>query len=314
MAYQAPISTRDGREKTTAPMSDFLGEFSNKLQRGINEPFMGQMRLLDLLILLVLFALVVIAERIFRRLVVLRLLRRTQMDPALQFAVSRILGYLLLIVGFYIALQVAGVNMSSLAVLAGALGVGLGFGLQNIISNFVSGVIILAERPISIGDRIEIGGVAGQVRHISLRSTTVVTNDNISIIVPNADFITHTVTNWSHGDDKVRIRMPIVVAYGSDVEKVKELLLSVARENPQALKEPAPSVFFDSFAENGFKFELAVWTEEMTFNPRRFRSNLNYAIEKKFRDNKIEVPLAQREIHLRSGTLVLQQPAASDRL
>ena len=263
----------------------------------------GQMleKIQMIFLLMVLVAFVILLERLFRHIILARILRRTQMDPALQFAVGRIIGYLLIFVGIYAALQVVGVrNLESLAFVGGALGFGIGFGLQNVVSNFISGIIILAERPISIGDRVEVSGVAGQVKHISLRSTTVVTNDNISIIVPNADFITNPVTNWSHGDDKVRIRIPVIVAYRSDVDSVKRLLMEVAAEHPKALKEPAPTVFFDGFGDNGMRFELAVWTEEMTFAPRRFRSDLNYAIEKKLRESGIEIPLPQRELRIQS--------------
>src|SRR3989454_5288811 len=198
----------------------------------------------SILLLLLLFCIVIVAERFFRRRFVTRVLRRTHLAPALQFTLGRVLGYGMLALGFYISLQVVGINLSSLAILAGAIGVGIGFGLQNIISNFISGLIILAERPIAIGDRIEVGGVAGQVREISLRSTTVVTNDNIAIIVPNADFITHSVTNWSYEDPRVRFRIHFGVAYGTDVLNLRNLMLEVADAHPKALKEPKPELFF----------------------------------------------------------------------
>ena len=136
------------------------------------------------------------------------------------------------------------------------MGVGFGFGLQNIISNFISGLIILAERPIAIGDRVEIGGVAGQVREISLRSTTVITNDNMAIIVPNADFITQRVTNWSYEDPRVRFRIPFGVAYGTDLPKLRKLMLEVADEHPKALKDPKPELFFVGFGDSSLNFEL----------------------------------------------------------
>lgn len=257
-------------------------------------------------LLVVLF--VFLLERIFRRYVLQRALKRTTLDPSLQFAVLKITGYLFLILGLYIAFQAVGVDLSSLAVLAGAIGVGLGFGLQNIINNFISGIIILAERPIALGDRIEVGGVAGQVRKISLRSTTIVTNDNIAIIVPNSNFISETVINWSHGDPTVRLRLPIGVAYGSDTAKVRRVLLQVAAENPSVLKEPPPSVFFDNFGDSSLNFELAVWTSEMTLSPRRFRSQLNFAIDQALRENGIEIPFPQRDLHIRSGVLQVRQP------
>jgi len=253
-------------------------------------------------------ALVLVLQYFLRRLVVQRVLKRTRLDASLQYAISKFIGYLFVALGFYVALQVNGVDLSSLAVIAGAIGVGLGFGLQNVISNFVSGLIILAERPITIGDRVEVGSVAGQVTRISLRSTTVVTNDNISIIVPNSDFISRAVTNWSHGDPRVRIRLPVGVAYGTNPEKVRRVLLEVAADHPKVLRDPAPEVFFAGFGESSLDFELAVWTSEMTSKPRRFRSELYYAIEQKLRENQIEIPFPQRDLHLRSGNFVLPTP------
>ena len=263
-----------------------------------------------LLELFVLLGLLLLAESLLRRHFFRRLLQRTRLDPPLQFAIAKISGYAFIALGFYIALQVVGLNLTSLAVVAGAVGVGIGFGLQNIVHNFVSGLIILAERPIAIGDRIEVGGVAGQVRQIRLRSTTVVTNDNIAYIVPNSDFITHTVTNWSHGDLRVRIRLPVGVAYGTDPRRLERLLLDVALAHPKALREPAPAVFFNGFGDSSLNFELAVWTQEMTFQPRRFKSELYYAIEAKLRENQIEIPFPQRDLRLRSGNFVLQTTPA----
>jgi small-conductance mechanosensitive channel len=245
-------------------------------------------------------------EVALRRYFVRRLLQRTRFEPPLQFAIARIGGYAFIALGFYIALQMVGLNLTSLAVVAGAVGVGIGFGMQNIVHNFVSGLIILAERPIAIGDRIEVGGVAGQVTQIRLRSTTVLTNDNIAYIVPNSDFITHTVTNWSHGDSKVRIRLKVSAAYGTEPAFLERLLLEVALAHPKVLRDPAPSVFFCGFGDSALEFELGVWTVEMTSQPRRFKSELFFAIEKTLRENRIEIPFPQRDLHLRSGNFVLQ--------
>lgn len=255
--------------------------------------------------------LVFILERLVRRFLVNHFLRRTHFHPSMQYAISKMGGYMFISLGLYVALKLVGIDLSSLAVLAGAVGVGLGFGLQNIISNFVSGLIVLAERPIAIGDRVELGEVAGVVTKISLRSTNVVTNDNITIIVPNSDLITNKVTNWSYGDPKVRIRLPVGVAYGTDPERLRRLLLEVALENPKVLKEPPPDLFFVGFGDSSLNFELAVWTEEMTAKPRLFRSELNYAVERKLREHQIEVPFPQRDLHLRSGNLVVQAPDGS---
>jgi small-conductance mechanosensitive channel len=257
-------------------------------------------------VFVLIIVLVFLLELLLRRYLIRRFLQHTHFQPSMQYAVGKIAGYIFIAMGFYIALKVVGIDLSSLAFVAGAIGVGLGFGLQNIISNFVSGLIILSERPISIGDRVELGEVAGLVTKINLRSTNIVTNDNITIIVPNSDFITNKVTNWSYGDPKVRIRIPIGVAYGTDPERLKRLLLEVAAENAKVLREPAPQVFFVAFGDSSLAFELGVWTSEMTSMPRLFRSELNYAIERKLRENQIEIPFPQRDLHLRSGSFVLQ--------
>jgi len=264
--------------------------------------------LASLIVFICALVLVFLLEYLLRRYLMRRVLQRTQFHPSMQYAIGKIVGYLFIATGFYVALKVVGIDLSSLAFIAGAVGVGLGFGLQNIISNFVSGLIILAERPISIGDRVQLGELTGAVSKINLRSTNIITNDNITIIVPNSEFITSKVTNWSYGDPKVRLRVPIGVAYGTDPEKVKRLLLEVASENSQVLKEPPPEVFFENFGDSSLNFELGVWTDVVASQPRRFRSNLNFAIERKMRENQIEIPFPQRDLHLRSGAFVMQTP------
>ncbi|MBL69757.1 MAG: mechanosensitive ion channel protein MscS [Verrucomicrobiales bacterium] len=269
----------------------------------------GHVTLGGLLFLGILFVLIIIGERVFRERVIMRIFDKTDLPESLEYGIARIIGYVLMLIGFYMAFQVVGVDLSSLAFIAGAVGVGIGFGLQNIINNFVSGVIILAERPIAIGDRIEVGGTAGRVVKISLRSTTVITNDNITMIVPNGDFISQTVTNWSHGDPKVRIRIPIGVAYGTDPQLVERLLLEVAHEHPKTLDQPKPVVLFEAFGDNSLNFELAAWTSEMTTRPKRYMSELNFAIEKKLRENDVEIPFPQRDLHVRSGVLEIKKAA-----
>ena len=277
---------------------------------------LGAMRvsLNGVLLLLLMFGLVIMLEKVIRERVIMRIFEKTDFPEALEYGIARILGYMFMVIGFYMAFQVAGIDLSSLAFIAGAIGVGIGFGLQNVINNFVSGIIIYAEHPITIGDRIEVGGIAGRVKKISLRSTTVVTNDNIAMIVPNGDFISQTVTNWSHGDPKVRIRIPIGVAYGTDTALVEKLLLEVAAENKRTLKDPAPSIFFSGFGASSLDFELAVWTSEMAQSPRRFTSNINFAIDAKFREHDIEIPFPQRDLHVRSGAIEVnnKKPAGTD--
>src|SRR5207237_3348051 len=213
-----------------------------------------------------------------------RLLTKSGLDRALQYAISQIVSNIVLIVGIIIVLENTGIHLGALAVFAGAVGVGVGFGLQNITSNFISGLVILAERPITIGDRVEVAGIAGQVQQIRARSTVILTNDNIAMIVPNTKFIDSPVTNWTYGDPRVRFRIPVSVAYGSNLDEVCEALVQVAHENSNALAEPKPNVFLNKFGESSIDFELVVWSQEMSNRPRRFRSDLNFAIAKKFKE------------------------------
>jgi len=242
-----------------------------------------------------------------------RFLAKSGLDRSLQYAIAQIVSNVVLIVGIFIVLDNAGIHLGALAVFAGAVGVGVGFGLQNIASNFISGLVILAERPITVGDRVEVAGIAGQVQHIRARSTVIVTNDNITMIVPNTKFIDSPVTNWTYGDPRVRFRLPVGVAYGSDVKKVREALLAAVSENANTLKDPAPSVFLEKFGENSIDFELVVWSSEMSYRPRRYRSDLNFAMEQKLREAGIEIAFPQRDLHIRSGVLKVQNVDAANR-
>ena len=242
-----------------------------------------------------------------------RFLAKSGLDRSLQYAIAQIVSNIVLIIGIFIVLDNAGIHLGALTVFAGAVGVGVGFGLQNIASNFISGLVILAERPITVGDRVEVAGIAGQVQHIRARSTVIVTNDNITMIVPNTKFIDSPVTNWTYGDPRVRFRLPVGVAYGSDVNKVRQALLAAASENANTLKDPAPSVFLEKFGENSIDFELVVWSSEMSYRPRRYRSDLNFAMEQKLREAGIEIAFPQRDLHIRSGVLKVQNVDAANR-
>jgi len=269
-----------------------------------------QFTLGHLLELIVFLIVVFVGEVMFRRVFLARVLQRTRLRTSVQFAIGQIVRYTFLVLGIYLSLTAVGIDLSSLAFLAGALGVGVGFGLQNIISNFVSGLIILAEQPIAIGDRVEVGGSIGRVTEINLRSTTMVTSDNICIIVPNSNLITGTVINWSHGDPRVRTRLPLGVAYGTDVEKLRTILLQVADQHPDVLKQPEPDLIFVGYGESSINFELAVWSTLTLDKPLRFKSALYYAMHKKLEEHHIEIPFPQRDLHLRSGSLLLQNGAA----
>ena len=243
--------------------------------------------------------------------IVHRVLARSKVDLGVRMAMGSIIRYFVFLIGFIIILQSAGIDLSALTILAGALGIGLGFGLQNITNNFVSGLIILFERPIKVGDRIEVGKITGDVIKISPRATTVITNDNIAIIVPNSEFISSTVTNWSYTDRDVRFNFPVGVSYNSDPEVVRRLLLEVAEDHPGVLKHPRSDVMLQEFGDSSLNFILRVWTREYNTRPGVLCSELNYAIVKKFHENGIEIPFPQRDLHIRSGSIELRSPVQS---
>jgi small-conductance mechanosensitive channel len=230
-------------------------------------------------------------------------LARRDVDVGIRWAIGSIARYVVVLIGLLAIANTLGVRMDALTVVAGAVGVGIGFGLQQITSNFVSGLIILVERPIKVGDRIEVGEVNGDVVKIAPRATTILTNDNIAIIVPNSSFVVETVVNWSHSDRDVRFSVPVGVAYGSDTALVEEVLLGVARANAGVLDAPPPDVLFESFGDSSLNFVLRVWTRAYTTRPMILRSQLNFAIDLAFRENRIQIPFPQRDVHVRSGRL-----------
>jgi small-conductance mechanosensitive channel len=235
-----------------------------------------------------------------RRFMQSEILVRTSMDRGQQFATARITGYLIFVVGMMVGLQSIGVDLSSLVVLGGALGVGVGFGLQNIVSNFVSGLILLVERPIQLGDRVEVGGTNGDVVRIAARSTWVRTNDNVVIIIPNSEFISNRVTNWTANDRQVRFPVPLGVSYNADPAEVREVLLQVALSHPDVMKDPSPEVRFVDFGDSSLDFELRVWTITQVQSPQKLTSDLYFMIFKAFGERGIEIPFPQRDLHLKS--------------
>jgi len=264
-----------------------------------------QITLWTVIYLIILMALLFYLSGKLRRWIVEQALTRTRMEVGARQATGSIIRYFIIAVGFVIILQTAGIDLTTLNVLAGAVGIGLGFGLQNIVNNFFCGLIILFERPIKVGDRVVVGNVEGDVVQISGRSTTVVTNDNIAIIVPNAKFVTENVVNWSHGDPKVRFRIPVSVAYGSDVKLVERLLLEAAAENPDVLEKPAPGVRLMEFGESGLAFELRAWSTSLVHRKGLLISALNFAIYDKFTANGIEIPFPQRDVRIRGGNVAV---------
>lgn len=272
-----------------------IAQFFNLLNRPIA---IGGMRfsLADIGSVLLVLLFTHAVTRLLRPLMNNKILSRSGLELGVQESITTITVYVAWFLGILICLNTLGVSSTSIAVMFGALGIGLGFGLQNIFSNFVSGLILLFERPVQVGDAVEIEGIWGKVRKINVRATVVQTYDNASLIIPNSDFISKQVTNWSFRDPRVRINIEVGVAYGSDVQLVKATLLEVAEQHPRVLKIPVPDVLFTDFADSALLFKLRIWT------------NLNYMlstgteirfeIDRLFRERNITIPFPQRDIHI----------------
>ena len=255
---------------------------------------------------------VLTGSQIVSRWVAQGALTQSHVDEGLRYAIGRIIYYVLMVLGMMAVLQTLGIQMGSLTVLVGALGVGIGFGLQNIVNNFVSGLILLFERPIKVGDWIDLEGTSGKVTDIGARSTKVVTADNITVILPNGDCLSQKLINWSYNASGVRFRIPISVAYGSDMALVKRLLLEVGLNHPKVLDSPAPKVLFKEFGDSSLNLELGIWIRVDSIGRQQLYSDINFAIEKAFRDNDIEIPFPQRDLRVRTTAptqLGLQQRA-----
>jgi len=253
-----------------------------------------------LLLILSLFLLFYISSKI-RKVLVNRIFPRYGLEIGISQSIATILRYVLIIIGLIIIFQTTGIDLSAIGLLIGALGVGIGFGLQNITNNFISGLIILFERPIKVGDRIEIDDLAGNIVDISARATTIITNDNIAVIVPNSDFINNRVINWSHNNKEVRLNFPVGISYNEDPEKIRKLLTEVVNENHGVLSSPEPYIRFEGFGDSSLNFDVLVWTSEYIDRPKILRSELYYEIFAKFKEHNIEIPFPQQDIHLKSG-------------
>lgn len=245
----------------------------------------------------ILLALVV--ARILRQVLRDDVLPRTPLVPGAQHAASTSAYYLVLVAGFFFALAAAGIAFSQLTFLMGALGVGIGFGLQNVVSNFVSGLILLFGRPVVVGDRIEVGGTLGIIERIGFRSATLRTYQGAELIIPNAELISTRVVNWTHSDERRRVDVDIGVAYGTDPERVIALLLQVGRQDERVIEEPAPLVLFLQHGSSSLDFQLRVWTDRFD-DWVVLKSDLTRAINRTFVEQKIEIPFPQRDLHLRS--------------
>ena len=247
---------------------------------------------------IVVFVVVIVATRGFQRWLDGRLLPQTSLDTGLRTSIHTGVGYVGAAIAGLVAFSYAGLNLQNVAIVASALSVGIGFGLQSIVNNFVSGIILLAERPFKVGDRIEVGPNTGIVQRVSVRATQIQTFDNVTVIVPNADLISGQVVNWMHGDFSARLKIPVGVSYESDPEQVRRVLLEIAMDNPRVLKIPEPFVSFTDFGADALQFTLFCHVGNINADAGA-ASDMRFEIAKRFREEKIEMPFGQRDIHLR---------------
>jgi potassium-dependent mechanosensitive channel len=240
-----------------------------------------------------------LVSRALRGFLLQEILPRHKVEKGVQLSITRLVHYAIFIVGFLVLLRVLGFGLNQITILGGALGVGIGFGLQAIVNNFVSGLILLFERPIKVGDMIDVGTQVGEVKELGLRATTVQTFDNAEVVIPNSQLISSNVINWTLAEKKVRVRIPVGVAYGTDISKVFEILLNCAQANPSVLSTPKPVALFLAFGSSSLDFELRVWIAD--FNDKfTVLSELNQDIESEFQLAGVEIPFPQTDLHLRS--------------
>jgi small-conductance mechanosensitive channel len=281
-----------------------LGTRPADLWSGVVEVFagftIGKIRLspVDISLGIVLFAVVLGITRLVQRFIDERVLKRTRADAGVRNSLLAGIGY----VGFFLAavigISTAGVDLSNFAIIAGALSVGIGFGLQNIVNNFVSGLILLVERPIKVGDVVSVGGKDGQVKRISVRATEIETQRRASIIIPNSEILSSAVTNMTHRDATGRVEIALGVAYGSDVQKVRQTLLACAEADYRVLRHPTPHVLFRNFGDSALEFELRCFVGTLA-DTLYVPSDLRFAIDKAFREQGIDIPFPQRDVRIR---------------
>jgi len=277
-------------------VTEFVEYFLNFKLFEINKTAVTPSSIFMFVIFIAAFAL---TSRLLQRVLRAHLFSRMRIDQGMQYTLTRIIHYLVMIIGAVVAFQFIGIDLTGLAVIVGFLSVGIGFGLQNITSNFVAGVILLLERPIKVGDRIMVGNQEGDVVEINMRSTTIRTLNNVAVIVPNSEFVSSKLENWSYGDETVRVDVNVGVSYESDLETVIRSLREVAAEHPEVLKNPAPDVLHTGFGDSAWNMRLRIWLEDSQRH-LEVHSEINCAIVRKFQQNGIEIPFPQRDLHVRS--------------
>lgn len=240
-------------------------------------------------------------SKIIRKALQDEVLPRTRLDIGARASLVNVVVYSLWILAIYTGINILGINLSSLAFMAGALGIGIGFGLQNIVNNFISGIILLFDPSIQVGDMVQIGEDWGTVNRINIRTTIVQTFDNAALIIPNSQMLSNRVTNWSYKDPKVRRQVDVGVAYGSDVQLVRKVLLEIIHDMPDIMDDPAPRVDFSDFADSALIFRIRFWINSPEFWLTA-PTELRFRIDEEFKKNGIEIAFPQQDIHIRSAS------------
>ena len=252
-----------------------------------------------LVVAIIAVVLSLILSKIIRTTLRNQVFKKLEVDQGLEYALLRFTHYLILLIGVYIGLKTVNLPLGAVLGLLAVIGVGIGFGLQNLTSNFISGIILLLERPVKVGDRLEVNDVWGDVKRINLRTTLIETPDNIAIIVPNSKLLDNEVINYSYGDPKIRLKIPVGIAYGSDCKKAAEVMVQAALDNPRVLNDPYPKTWFREFGDSSLNFVLLCWIPSAAIKFDVI-SELNHAIDDGFRAKGVEIPFPQRDLHLRS--------------
>ncbi len=238
----------------------------------------------------------IILETVNNRIAALK-----KVDVGSRALLQKILQIIIYILAFLITLNILGIDLTSLTVLSGALGIGIGFGLQKIAANFISGMILLFERSLKPGDLIELeGGITGYVRHSSSRATLIETIDGKEVLVPNEEFIVKQVINWTLNNPSARVTITLGVSYGSDIEKARALILEAANAHPRCVTAPEPTCFLDNFGDNSVDFIAYFWVDDINQGFRNIKSEILFSIWHKFKEHNIEIPFPQRDLHIKT--------------
>jgi len=295
---------------TLAVDAPFLEDLSETLQIPLLK--LGDFVITPLFLLKFVLLFVVLGglARFVRRRLVLRLLRNAHVDPGVKYAIARISAYLVWALGLLIGLPMVGIELNSLLVAFGAVGIGVGLGLQKIAENFISGMLVLFARPVKVGDRVRLGDTEGTIIEIQGRVTLLRDNNNVVHLVPNSALVSDLVVNLTHNDRVVRYLFDVGVSYASDPNTVRDILLTVADQHPALLSDPPPDVLFEGFGDSSLNFKLRAYCKEMVDIPDQLQSEVNFAIWYALKDAGIEIPFPQRDLHIRSAPGLAKNLAA----